>query len=151
MKHLSIVLSLLFGALFMVSCGNEWEKFEEVDLEFSCVGADMHKADKSNSNLTYVGQVSADGGTITITPNGKNKANGFLSECYVDGQKYDAAIVQSGILAEGEWGKVEATSDDRRTTKLTVTPNKTGRTRTFVLTFGAAYTISTVSIEQPTK
>lgn len=65
----------LFLLLGLQSCGNEDEKFENI--EFKTTGVTLSPL---TNGISYYGEIDHAGGEITFTAIGKNADNGFLSQ-----------------------------------------------------------------------
>ncbi|MDE5710930.1 MAG: hypothetical protein K2I27_07345 [Bacteroides sp.] len=136
--------------LSLTSCGNEDEKFENI--EFKTTGVTLSPP----NGISYYGEAGYTGGEITFTAVGKNAENGFLSEIKVGEYFYrvtddDRKQQLPYTICEKEWGKIEILSVSPHTTRMVLSENQTYKSINYELTFGVAYTISNVLLVQLKK
>lgn len=142
------IVSTIVSCFFMASCGDEWEKYERVELEADGVALSPTGA------TSYYGELGASGGEVTLTAKGKNRENGFLSQVEVDGDVYEVTGVDLKqplpyTVYEGEWGRIEILSGNPHTTRMTLQKNESGHSMKYRLKFGGGYWTSDVILVQP--
>lgn len=150
MKKFLFLISLIVCSLSLTSCGNEDEKFENI--EFKTTGVTLSPP----NGTSYYGEVGYTGGEITFTAVGKNAGNGHLSEIKVGDYFYEVADADLKqqlpyTICEKEWGKIEILSVSPHTTRMVLYENQTKNSINYELTFGGAYTISNVLLTQLKK
>lgn len=75
--YILLIIISVICCLSLTSCGNEDEKFENI--EFKTTGVTLSPP----NGISYYGEAGYTGGEITFTAVGKNAENGFLSEIKV--------------------------------------------------------------------
>lgn len=149
MRTLLKSLCIFAFAVGLSSCGNEDEKFEDID--FKVTGIELH--DMTVNNHTHIGTLLAEGGTIIFEAKGKNKDSGYVSEVSCGNYRWDRSQLRDvqypKTICNEDWGLVIINSVLPHTTKIVVTPNKTGSTREIRVIFGGAYKTSIVYLRQP--
>lgn len=145
-----LIIMSIIGCLSLTSCGDEDEKFENI--EFKTTGVIL----SSSSGISYYGEIGYTGGEITFTAIGKNAGNGFLSEIKVGDYFYEVTEADRKqqlpyTICEKEWGKIELLSISPHTTRMVLFENQTNNSINYELTFGGAYKISTVLLTQLKK
>lgn len=148
--YILLIIISVICCLSLTSCGNEDEKFENI--EFKTTGVTLSPP----NGFSYYGEVGYTGGEITFTAVGKNAENGFLSEIKVGNYFYqvtddDRKQQLPYTICEKEWGKIEILSVSPHTTRIVLSENQTDKSINYELTFGGAYTISNVLLTQLKK
>ena len=148
---------ILISMLTLGSCkhDNEWEEMKAVEL--AIVGADM----KHVGPYDYEAEIPAEGATVIITADGKNKEYGYLSRLWINANndedpKYmwvsETNVSPDDRMPEGEWGEAHYTSDKvPYSITVRINPNTGDVIRQFNLQFGCGYTISNLKITQSTR
>ena len=138
-----IPIMWLFLLLGLQSCGNEDEKFENI--EFKTTGVTLSPLP---NGISYYGEIDH-----TI---GKNADNGFLSQFKMGDYLYeitDADLKRQlpYTICEKEWGKIEILSASPHVTRIVLFENQTHNSINYELTFGGAYKTSYVFLTQLKK
>ena len=146
-----IPIMWLFLLLGLQSCGNEDEKFENI--EFKTTGVTLSPLP---NGISYYGEIDHTGGEMTFTAIGKNADNGFLSQFKMGDYLYeitDADLKRQlpYTICEKEWGKIEILSASPHVTRIVLFENQTHNSINYELTFGGAYKISHVFLTQLKK
>lgn len=146
---------ILISMLTLGSCkhDNEWEEMKAVEL--AIVGADL----KHVGLYDYEAEIPAEGATLIITADGKNKEYGYLSRLWInannDGDAKYVWVSESNVspddrMPEGGWGEVHYISDKvPYSVTVWINPNTGNSARDINLEFGCCYTLSELKIHQP--
>ncbi len=146
---------ILISMLTLGSCkhDNEWEEMKAVEL--AIVGADL----KHVGLYDYEAEIPAEGATLIITADGKNKEYGYLSRLWInannDGDAKYVWVSESNVspddrMPEGGWGEVHYISDKvPYSVTVRINPNTGNSARDINLEFGCCYTLSELKIHQP--
>lgn len=141
-----IILSVIVSVGF-ASCGDEEEKFENIDFKTSGVTLSRQSGNQ------YYGEIDSKGGDIIFTAIGKNASNGYLSEIKVGNFVYeitdaDRANTLPYTICKKEWGKVELTSVSPNAIHIVLNENTTDNSVNYELIFGAGYKTSKILLTQ---
>ncbi|WP_288797009.1 hypothetical protein [uncultured Alistipes sp.] len=149
--YISLIIISVICCLSFASCGNEDEKFENI--EFKTTGVTLSPL---TNGISYYGEIDHAGGEITFTAIGKNADNGFLSQFKMGDYLYE--ITDTDLkrqlpytICEKEWGKIEILSASPHVTRIVLFENQTHNSISYELTFGGAYKTSHVFLTQLKK
>ena len=144
---ISLIIISLIICLGLASCGDDDEKFENIDFKTTGITFSQQSGNK------YYGEVGSNGGDITFEATGKNASNGFLSQIKVGDFVYEVTDADRKqkmphTVCEKEWGHIEITSVSPHITHIVLNTNDMDNSINYELIFGAGYKTSIVLLTQ---
>jgi len=152
MKTAARTLLCFLMPLLTLSCTekNDVTDFEAIDFEVT--GATVKSF---NDGLLLTLDVPSTGADIVFTPVGDHAKSGFLYSFYFQGMddyRYFSKESYSGdlpkVLFEEDGILVIASGTDPYVTEVEIPVNTSGKAREFEMSFGGAYTVTNVTINQ---
>lgn len=149
LKRVLYVSAIMVSLSLVPACTDEeWTKFERVDLEADGIDLEASYIDG------YTATVPPEGATFTVTANGKRKEWGVLTGFSENGTTASWGLsytvcAPDDEMPKGDWGNVVYLSREvPYSVRITVTPNKSSKTRELGFKFGFGYDISYLDISQ---